>query len=55
MALPEYNAQFSKDTNPWPLDTAVKWIKENMDPEDVFTRDQLEQWAHNNGFQEVEK
>jgi len=53
MALPEYNKKFAKDTNPWPLDAAVKWIKENMDPEDVFTQDQLHEWAEFKGYQET--
>lgn len=46
MALPEDNKAFAKAMNAWPLDEAVKWIRENIDPEDVFTVDQLEEWVN---------
>lgn len=34
------------------LDDAVSWIQDNVDPVDVFTREQLSDWALNNGFVE---
>lgn len=34
------------------LDRAVEWIASNMDPEDVFSKEQLKMWAENNGFTE---
>lgn len=32
------------------LDTACVWIRENLEPLDVFTKDQLDKWAINNGY-----
>lgn len=32
------------------LDESIDWIKNNLSPEDVFDRIQLEDWANNNGF-----
>lgn len=32
------------------LRNAIDWISQNMSPEDVFSKDQLETWAENNGF-----
>lgn len=52
MALPEDNKAFAKAMNPWPLDKAIEWIRDNMDPEDVFPEDHLAQWAFKNGFEE---
>jgi hypothetical protein len=34
----------------YPLDEAIKWIGANMNPDEVFTEKQLEDWATNNGF-----
>lgn len=28
----------------------VDWMEKNLDPNDVFTEDQLEKWATENGF-----
>ena len=33
-----------------PLDLAIDYIQDNLDPEDVFEDDALETWALNNGF-----
>ena len=33
-----------------PLMTAIDWIKINLDPEDVFRKTQLSNWAIANGF-----
>lgn len=32
------------------LQVAVDWIQSHLDPEDVFTEDQLSGWAVNNGY-----
>ena len=34
------------------LDDAVTWIQNELSPEDVFTPDQLETWAKDNGYVE---
>jgi hypothetical protein len=33
-----------------PLDEAVEWINNNLDPKDVFDEAKLEAWAENNGY-----
>jgi hypothetical protein len=32
----------------WPLDEAIDWIGENMYPSDVFSEEQLIEWAKEN-------
>lgn len=32
------------------LDKAIEWIGENLEPTDVFSKEQLETWAENNGY-----
>ena len=32
------------------LDNAISWIQYNLEPDDVFTKEQLIEWADNNGF-----
>ncbi len=32
------------------LDNAISWIQDNLDPDDVFTKGQLIEWAENNGY-----
>jgi len=32
------------------LDVAVVWIGDNLVPDDVFSEDQLEAWAEDNGY-----
>jgi len=32
------------------LEDAVEWIGQNLDPADVFSYSQLEEWALDNGF-----
>jgi len=32
------------------LDGAIEWIKDNLDPEDIFTVATLELWAEKNGY-----
>lgn len=36
------------------LEDTVFWIKSNMKPEDVFDKDELEEWAIENDFVEGE-
>lgn len=33
------------------LEDAIDWISSNMDPDEVFPRDKLEQWANDNGME----
>lgn len=35
------------------LDTVVGWVADNLDPENVFTEKQLEEWAEYNGFTRI--
>ena len=45
------NNEFASELLPsYPLDVAITWISSNLDPQDVFTEDQLGQWAENNGY-----
>ena len=39
----------------YPLDEAIEWIMHNMDPEDIFSTDQLSTWAEENGYEEIKK
>lgn len=32
------------------LDKTIDWMRENISPEEVFTDEQLETWAENNGY-----
>ena len=32
------------------LEMAVEWIAKNLDPEDVFSQKDLENWAESNGW-----
>ena len=36
----------------YPLDNAVEWISENLEPGEVFTDGQLRDWARNIGLVE---
>ena len=36
------------------LETAIDWIKRNMEPEDVFDTLQLSSWAESNGYEKSE-
>ena len=56
MASYKENKQFlSSVINENLLDEAINWIKSNMNPDDVFDEDQLEEWAKDNGFVESEE
>lgn len=43
-------AKAMKDNDRWPLDKAVKWIRDNMSPAEVFDIDQLDEWSSENGW-----
>ena len=32
------------------LQSAIDWIQGKLDPEDVFTEEQLARWANDNGY-----
>jgi hypothetical protein len=32
------------------LDDSVSWIQNNLEPDDVFSEEQLEKWAEYNGY-----
>lgn len=49
------NATFILDVvNQDLLDVAVVWIGDNLEPEDVFSQRQLEDWAFADGFRKFE-
>jgi hypothetical protein len=50
MATPEQNNKFVADFNSGALDTAICWIRENLNPEDVFMDDDLIKWAEGYGM-----
>jgi hypothetical protein len=35
------------------LGDVTEWVADNLDPEDVFTEKQLEEWAEDNGFTRI--
>lgn len=51
MAGSKENKNFADSIFPaYPLDEAISWIQSNMEPEDVFSEEQLEAWARDCGF-----
>jgi hypothetical protein len=51
MASVSDNENFTKQIiSSYPLDGAIEWIMHNMEPEDVFSEDQLAIWADENGY-----
>ena len=38
--------------NMYLLDSAVEWIRDNLEVDDVFTENQLREWAIDYGFKE---
>lgn len=32
------------------LDSAIAWIRDNLDPDDIFTYTHLQKWADQNGY-----
>ena len=46
MATAQQNEQFTKTIMvTWPLDDALAWIQTNLEPDEVFTEDQLQENA----------
>jgi len=37
-----------------PLDRAIEWIKNNLEPEDVFSDEQLLDWAYGYGMKRTD-
>jgi hypothetical protein len=55
MAGYKQNKDFAETILPqYLLDEAIDWINKNMEPEDVFSDEQLKLWALNSGFTEGE-
>ena len=53
MATYAENEKFKRDIWPnYPLDDAIDWIANNLSPEDVFSEEQLQEWALDHGFVE---
>lgn len=42
----ESTVKMSKST----LDVAIDWIQRNLEPDDVFSEKQLDNWAESNGY-----
>lgn len=48
MATGNENKKFTESVfGEYPLDSAIDWIKDNMEPDDVFEDDELIVWANN--------
>ena len=51
MANTSQNQAFAAELYPsYPLDAAIEFIQENLSPDDVFSKSDLEIWAADNGF-----
>ena len=37
------------------LEKSIEWIRENMEPEDIFAESDLERWAKDNGMEYSEE
>jgi hypothetical protein len=46
----DYDGKFEQTVSPPDLDDVLEWIKENLEPEDVFEQKKLEEWAMGNGW-----
>ena len=56
MALPEDNKRFIRQViGADPLDKTIEWIRQWMEPEEIFPSDQLSAWAERNGYEEIKK
>ena len=56
MASPRQNYEFNDYMDiVWPLDNAIEWFRDNLNPEDVFSNDQLSSWAEKNGYEIAEQ
>lgn len=55
MATTRENDEFIKDIiATYPLDEAINWINQNLEPAEVFDDEVLRDWAEANGFIEDE-
>jgi hypothetical protein len=36
------------------LENTIAWISNNLEPDNVFSKEELEEWARSNGFVEEE-
>ena len=53
MTTPRQDAAFIESVIPAQLlEECIGWISDKMSPEDVFSTQQLSQWAENNGYVE---
>ena len=51
MANAAENKKFADSLLPqYLLDEAISWIEANLEPEDVFSKSKLEDWAENNDY-----
>jgi len=51
MASTKQNNDFLRDVIPSDLlDQAIEYIQKNLNPEDVFTDNQLQDWAESNDY-----
>ena len=49
MASVKENTKFTKEVlGEWPLDAAIDWIAAHLEPDDVFSDDQLREWVSEN-------
>jgi hypothetical protein len=44
------SSQFAKDYMESVLENAAEFLRNNVSPDDVFSYDDLKEWAKNNGF-----
>lgn len=52
----EFSAHFMTETLPGDLlAQAVQWIQDNLEIEEVFTFNQIENWARRNGYRQTEE
>lgn len=38
------------EVNAKSLDSAISWMQQNLEPEDIFSEKQLSNWAESNGY-----
>ena len=51
MATTSENSNFADEVfGPYPLDSAIEWIQRNLNPDDVFSNNDLDDWAEANGY-----
>lgn len=51
MARSMENKKFAESIFPaYPLDEAISWIQNNMEPEDIFNGTKLATWAEDSGY-----